>query len=145
MGEHTGGEPADKLDVVNIDTGVSRSAMIVLSEGGIEEYEHPDKPNTWVIDMDGRWIRVDLSVGDEYFTARAGWGGVVMDGLLERMEERRLRLNACYTCVHYDQSRMVGEWSNGTEAYCVLTGEPDMDNLVHMLHVCTDWTGPRTQ
>jgi hypothetical protein len=146
MGEHTGREPADKLDVVNVDTGDSRPATIELSEGGIETYEHPDKPGSWVIDADGQWHQVDLSLDGEKFSARAGWGGVAMDGLLARMEERRLSLNACYTCVHYDhQSRLVGEWSNGTEAYCLLTGESDMENLVHMLHVCTDWTGPRTQ
>ena len=129
MGAHTGREPADRLDVVNVDTGDCRRVTIDMSEGGIETYEHPEKPGSWVIDADRQWHQVDLSLDGENFSARAALGSLAMDALLARIEERRLRLTACYTCVHYDQSRMVGEWSNGNEAYCLLTGEPEIESL----------------
>jgi hypothetical protein len=64
-----------------------------------------------------------------------------MADLIEQLRTRLSRLKACYTCQYYHRTRMAHEWTSGTIAYCVLiTGETDVEYLVHMLHVCPNWT-----
>jgi hypothetical protein len=143
MGDHTSREPADQLDVIDVNTGDVQHVFPAISDGGVTSYEHPDHPGSVVIDTDGQWYSAEVTLGNEVISAKTKWGRTAIDALLERLHERRLRLKACYTCENWKNSGMAEESSAGLQAYCVLTGQPDIENLVHAFHVCTDWSGPR--
>ena len=85
-----------------------------------------------------RW-RLTVKVDNEEFSAEAGWGAATLEKVSESLARRGLSLNSCFTCRYYQPSGMTSEWSYGTEGYCVLTNEPDMEFLTHILHICKSW------
>jgi hypothetical protein len=62
-----------------------------------------------------------------------------LSDLLEVLSSEGLNLRCCQSCSKYRTSGMVADWSFGTEGYCLLRGEPKMEELTHMLHVCPFW------
>jgi hypothetical protein len=140
MGTHTCHLPTRHLHVVDVRTGKSQLESIVTKEGGIRTYENAGNPGSWVVDAQQQWFEVRVSYCGQVLSARAGSGETVMQRLIDQLEARSSRLEACYTCQYYHRTRLANEWSSGTLAYCVLTGETDPENVVHMLHVCADWT-----
>ena len=92
-----------------------------------------------VIDLTHSHFRLAATVAGKQYNFTGTWGSNTLSDLLEVSSSEGRNLRCCQTCSKYRSSRMVGEWSFGTQGYCELKGEANMEELTHMLHVCPFW------
>lgn len=144
MRKHTGRSPSKQLPAVRIADGVKLMASVAANQGGLA----PDaiqKSDDGIlhIDLTRGHFDITLHLDGQEFGNTGGWGSDTLGSILGTMERSGYRVHCCLTCAHYKPSGMIDEWSLGAEGYCVVTGEPDMDKLTHMLHVCKLWAERR--
>lgn len=142
MENHTGRTPLQQLPAVRVVGDAQLKTHVVSYVGG-------PGPNAIMTSGDGKTTHLDLTDGyfditlevdGRSFTKTGDWGWHTLGPILKDIAASGYQVHCCLTCTHYEPSRMVDEWSLGAEGYCVAIGEPDMDNLTHMLHGCGRWT-----
>ena len=141
------GRQARRRPSKELSVEVEGSEDLQIAEVEFSEESHPEEEGRNgerpVIDLTHRHshshFRLAATVAGKQYNFTGTWGSSALSDLLEVLSSEGLNLRCCQTCSKYRVSGMVADWSFGTEGYCLLRGEPKMEELTHMLHVCPFW------
>ena len=141
------GRQARRRPSKELSVEVEGSEDLQIAEVEFSEESHSEEEDgngeRQVIDLTHRHshshFRLAATVAGKQYNFTGTSGSSPLSDLLEVLSSEGLNLRCCQTCSKYRVSGMVSDWSFGTEGYCLLRGEPKMEELTHMLHVCPFW------
>jgi len=132
--------PVPRLPVLRLSDGSDLQGKVTCREDGPILGAQDGDNSMPVLDLTRSHFEIVVEVDGRLFDGVGGWGWPTLEPIVRLMRKSGYLVGCCRTCMHFKPSHMVDEWSFGTEGYCVATGEPTMDNLTHMLHICNRWT-----
>ena len=136
-----GRRPARELPVVRHDDGTMLQADVSCHGGWASVSSRSEDGSTPVLDLTGSRFEIGIEVDVQSFHGTGSSGLHTLQPILDQMFYAGYELRCCRTCSRYQPSGMVSQWSFGSKGYCLALGEPDMQHLTHILHVCDLWTG----
>ena len=138
---HTARHAASELVVERYSDGVLLGVQV-----DFQEKDPPERFNDngeIIIDLTRRDFQITITVDKIKYSDNGEWGSSTLRDLYDRLVDNGYRLRSCFSCYLYRPTRMISDWSFGTEGYCVLNGKLNMDELTHILHICPSWLEDR--
>lgn len=139
-GNVTGGRcPLRQLPVVRSVDGTMLLATVSCRGGGASISKQSGNDATPVLDLTGSRFEIAIEVDGQRFSGAGSAGSHALEPIIHEMSHAGYALRCCRTCACYRPSGMVSQWSFGSQGYCLALGEPSMQHLTHILHVCDQW------